>query len=329
MSRVDDAMRRATAAARAAAADAPATGLITEHQERSGLQRYPAEERTPAAPPAANAPAQPAGARTHNPSGVVVAPRFNPAFRGKLVNDPTVSPVSIEQYRRLAATMHHIQAEQKLRHLMVSSTSPREGKTLTIVNLALTLSESYGRRVLLIDADLRRPSVHDVFGISNRYGLSHAIESDSMELRTTRVCRNLWVLPAGTPDGNPTAALASRQMERLLGDATSAFDWVLLDAPPFGLVADTTLLARLVRAVILVIGAGSTQYPSVEKAVAELGREYIVGTVLNRVENNPKRWAVHYADYIDVIGQSSELPASEPGSGRAPAEGQEVDRLRS
>jgi capsular exopolysaccharide synthesis family protein len=324
MSRVDDALKRATAAT-TAATDVPAAGRNHEHVDRAVLQLYPAEERLTA--PAPVAVSQPASGRTRGLSGAVVAPRFSPASRGKLVNDPSVSPVSIEQYRRLAATMHHIQAEQNLRHLMVSSASPREGKTLTIVNLALTLSESYGRRVLLIDADLRRPSVHDVFGISNRYGLSHAIESDTMELRTTRICQNLWVLPAGTPHGNPTAALASRQMERLLGDATSAFDWVLLDAPPFGLVADTTLLARLVRAVILVIAAGSTQYASVEKAVAELGREYIVGTVLNRVEDNPR--AGHYSDYIDVMGQPTDTAASDHNSGVAALEAKNIDCLRS
>ena len=83
--------------------------------------------------------------------------------------------------------MHHIQVEQGLRHLMVSSASPREGKTLTIVNLALTLSASYGRRVLLIDADLRRPSIHEVFGIPNKHGLSHAIWSTS-HLNWTNPC---------------------------------------------------------------------------------------------------------------------------------------------
>ncbi|HMD35974.1 MAG TPA: CpsD/CapB family tyrosine-protein kinase [Vicinamibacterales bacterium] len=238
------------------------------------------------------------------------------------MNDAAVSPVSVEQYRRLAATMHHTQAEQNLKHLMVTSAAPKEGKTLTIVNLALTLSESYERRVLLIDADLRRPSVHTVFGISNKYGLSHAIQSDPMELRTSRVSRNLWVLPAGTPDGNPTAALASRQMERLLDDVTPSFDWILLDAPPFGLVADTTLLARLVRAVVIVIAAGSTQYASVEKAVAELGKEYIVGTVLNRVEESPKPWAEHYAYHSNVIGLGSRAADAEPDSGMAPGLGQ-------
>src|SRR4051812_47723561 len=86
--------------------------------------------------------------------------------QGKLILSHA-DPVAVEQYRRLAATLHELQAAHGVKTLMVTSAVPREGKTLTISNLALTLSESYGRRVLLIDADLRRPSIHEVFGVPN------------------------------------------------------------------------------------------------------------------------------------------------------------------
>src|ERR1044072_3508587 len=185
MSRVEEAMRRATTMPRLAGASVPPTERAAERVDGSVLQLYAPEERS--LPPTTASGQQLDVSRPENAAEVVIAPQVDPAFRGKLVPDGGVSPVSIEQYRRLAATMHHIQAEQGLRRLMVSSASPREGKTLTVVNLALTLSESYGRRVLLIDADLRRPSVHRVFGIANRGGLSQAIQSDSMELRTLRV----------------------------------------------------------------------------------------------------------------------------------------------
>jgi len=206
-------------------------------------------------------------------------------------------PASIEQYRRVAATLHHLQAEQGLKRLMVTSAVPREGKTLTVVNLAMTLSESYRRRVLLIDADLRRPSVHEVFGISNRYGVCDALRPESKDLRFSRVSPMLWVLPAGPPDANPMGALASDRMERFLEEVGSSFDWILLDAPPVALMADAGLLARLTRAVILVIGAGFTPYTLVEKVVAELGREHIIGTVLNRVEEGAAHWSAYHSDY--------------------------------
>ena len=218
------------------------------------------------------------------------------------------------KYRRLAATLHHLQLEQGLNRLMVASAVPQEGKTLTIVNLAMTLSESYRRRVLLIDADLRRPSIHDVFGIPNQYGLCDALRSEQRELRFSRVSPLLWVLPGGPPDANPMRALASDRMERFLDEVGSAFDWILLDAPPVALMADAGVLARLTRAVILVIGAGSTPYGLVEKVVAELGREHIVGAVLNGVEERATQWSTYYAP---TTGRD---PSSRPDGELRPAE---------
>ena len=98
--------------------------------------------------------------------------RFPEAFEGKLVVSASIPPVSLEQYRRLAGAMHALQVERSLTTLMVTSTVPSEGKTLTVANLALTLSESYQRNVLLIDADLRRPSLDDVFQLPKVFGLS-------------------------------------------------------------------------------------------------------------------------------------------------------------
>jgi capsular exopolysaccharide synthesis family protein len=231
---------------------------------------------------------------------------FSKAYQGKLVAGGDAPPGSIEQYRRLAGTLHHLQAEQGLKRLMVTSAVPQEGKTLTVVNLAMTLSESYRRRVLLIDADLRRPSIHDVFGLSNRYGLCDALQPEPKELRFSRVSPMLWVLPAGPPDANPMGALASDRMERLLEEVGSSFDWILLDAPPVALMADASVLARLTRAVILVIGAGSTPYAHVEKVVAELGREHIIGTVLNRVDGDRTQWS-HYPSYDTPMEPSRRL----------------------
>src|SRR6266513_2292936 len=111
------------------------------------------------------------------------------------------------------------------------------------------------------------------------------------DLRFSRVSPMLWVLPAGPPDANPMGALASDRMERFLEEVGSSFDWILLDAPPVALMADAGLLARLSRAVILVIGAGSTPYGLIDKVVAELGREHIIGAVLNRVEGGATQWS--------------------------------------
>ena len=145
----------------------------------------------------------------------------------KLVVMPAVSPAAIEQYRRLAASLHHAQLARETKVLMVTSASPGEGKTLTTTNLALTLSESYRRNVLLIDADLRRPNIHQMFQIPNVLGLSDALKSETEQrLSLIQVSENLSVLPAGRPDPDPMGGLTSDRMRRIIQEATAHFDWV-------------------------------------------------------------------------------------------------------
>jgi protein-tyrosine kinase len=206
--------------------------------------------------------------------------------------------VSLEQYRRLAATLHDIQLQQGLKTLMLTSALPHEGKTLTIVNLALTLSESYARRVLIIDADLRWPSVHTVLGVSNTTGLSEALLGHARhDLPIQHISPRLAVLPAGRPGPTPLAALTSARMGALIDECATQFDWVLLDTPPIGLMPDAQLLARLTRAVVLVIAAGATPAAAVERAVQEMGSDCIIGTVLNRVEERRIPEVGYYARY--------------------------------
>jgi len=311
MSRVDEALKRAAATPTLAAVDGRIAAA--DRSALAPLDQYPAEDGPFAAATVEDqSTAHVAFSAGHRPD-LVVAPKFSKRYKGRLVIDPDVPAASVEQYRRLAATVHHLQGEQGLGRLMVSSALPREGKTLTVTNLALTLSESYGRRVLLIDADLRRPSIHEVFGVSARYGLSDALRPERPRFQFSRVSRNLWVLPAGSQEADPMLALASHQIERFLEDVTSRFDWVLLDAPPMGAVADAALLARLTRAVIVVIAAGSTSYALIDKVVRDLGREHVVGTVLNRVE----RIATHWSDYyLGTIPMNDGWGTKSPADGR-------------
>jgi capsular exopolysaccharide synthesis family protein len=232
--------------------------------------------------------------------------RLGEEVEGKIVVDTETSPVSIEQYRRLAATLHQMQVQGGLKTLMVSSAMPRDGKTLTSTNLALTLSESYKRKVLLIDADLRKPSIHALFRLPNARGLADGLRSEaSGTLPLIEVTSRLTVLPAGTPDRSPMAGLTSDRMGAILKEAAGRFDWVLIDTAPIGLIADAHLLARYADGVLMVIGAGSTDYAAVKKTVDELGRDRIVGVVLNRVHDEPSS-----NDYYDYYNRGEAPPAS-------------------
>jgi capsular exopolysaccharide synthesis family protein len=206
--------------------------------------------------------------------------------RSKLVVGPETTAFFLEQYRRLAAVLHDAQVEKGLKTVMVTSAVPKEGKTLTVINLALTLSESYARRVLLIDADLRKPSIHEVLGTPNERGLSDLLRSDRVEPNIIAVSPKLSVLPAGSVRENPLAGLASARMRGLVDEIATKFDWVLLDAPPVGLLPDAQLLGKVAQAAVFVIRAGVTPYPVVERAITELGRDCIIGTVLNGIDED-------------------------------------------
>lgn len=207
---------------------------------------------------------------------------FNPAVLDRLVVNDHTTPALAEQFRKLAATLHHAQLSDGIKVIMVTSGMAADGKTLTATNLALTLSESYRRDVLLIDADLRRPSLHEIFQVPNVSGLNEGLQADDDEkLSTLRVTDTLTLLPAGRPNADPMSSLTSARMRGIIEEASTSFHWVILDTPPVGLLADANLLADMVDGALLVVFAERTTYKAVTKAVDAVGRERILGVVLN------------------------------------------------
>ena len=203
----------------------------------------------------------------------------------RLVVNPDLPAIAVEQYRRLAATLHHIQEDRGVKRVLVSSAVANEGKTLTSINLALTLSQSYAKRVLLIDADLRRPRVNVVFGLSHGPGLSDALHRrEPHKLPVAQVSPLLSILPAGKATPDPIAGLTSSRMAAILDDATEQFDWVIIDTPPVGLLSDARLLAAMADVALIVVGSGSTPCGAVQRAIDSIGRERVLGIVLNRAD---------------------------------------------
>jgi len=208
--------------------------------------------------------------------------KLNPKLAGRLVSMPATPPGAVEQYRKLAATLHLSHIERELRVIMVTSALPGDGKTLTAANLALTLSESYHRRVLLIDADLRRPAMYDIFQLPNIAGLSDWLKASSQrKVPVVHVSEHLTLLPAGHPDPNPISSLTSDRMARLLKDAAATFDWVIVDTPPIGVLTDANLMGDMVDGALLVIRAKVTPFAMIERAMQALGRDRLLGVVMN------------------------------------------------
>jgi protein-tyrosine kinase len=189
---------------------------------------------------------------------------------------------AVAQYRRLATTLHLAQREHGIKVVLITSALDGEGKSLTAVNTALTLSESFRRRVLLIDADLRRPSVHQVLGLSNGTGLSDCLAAPQQPPAILQISKSLSVLLAGPPDADPVSGLTSDRMQQLLQRASAEFDWVIVDTPPATVVPDADLLARFADGVVLVVAAGVTPHNAIVRAIEALGQDRIIGVVLNR-----------------------------------------------
>lgn len=220
------------------------------------------------------------------PGSAAVFSGFNPSLAAKIVTGPKMDPGTTEQYRRLAATLHHVQTERGVKKVMVTSAAAGEGKTLTALNLALTLSESYRRRVVLIDADLRCSRVHELLNVANVAGLSDALkDTEPIETRLLPISSRLSVLLAGGSASDPMGALTSQRMAQILDDAAESFDWVIVDTPPVVLLPDTDVLARMVDGAVVVIQAGQTAYDIVERAVQTVDRKRVLGVVLNDVQD--------------------------------------------
>ncbi len=152
--------------------------------------------------------------------------------------------------------------------------------------------------MLLIDADLRRPTLHTLFNVSNSAGLRTSLtDPRHPRLPVVQVDRKLWLLPAGRPDPNPTSLVTSPAMKQLIADAAQQFDWVIIDTPPVGLMPDANLLAAMVEVAFVVVNAGRTPYPLVKRAVDAIGMDRVLGIVLNRAERGEAADAYSYYDY--------------------------------
>lgn len=219
----------------------------------------------------------------------------HPALSEKVATPTGAPTVALEQYRKLAAKLHQWQIDHEGKLIMMVSAVAGEGKTLTCLNLALTLSGSYQKRVLLVDCDLRRPTMHAAFQISGSPGVADIL--DRPEIPVVRVGERLSVIPAGRLDGDPMGVLTSAAMGTLLEHARREYDWVLLDTAPLAVLPDANLLADHVDGAVLVVSAGDTTFDLVDTAIRVIGRERILGVVLNGVDPRDMSTANYHANY--------------------------------
>lgn len=203
-----------------------------------------------------------------------------------LVSRDAPDSADAEAYRVIRTAVQFAFLDRPLRSLFVTSAQPGEGKTTTAANLAIVAAQS-GKRVVVVDADLRRPQIHRVFDLSNSRGLTDLVLQSNGHfgefLQNTGV-RNCWALTSGPLPPNPDSVMASTRLQQVLEQISTSVDLLIIDGPPVLPVADAGYLAHAADGTILVIDAGRTRRPTVARALASLQHAgaTVIGSVLNR-----------------------------------------------
>lgn len=255
----------------------------------SALATYPSEAPRIESPslPLAEVTNQPSQRESIDPPLVLSAAAAVPIsvgrhLDGKVLGTPAMAADATEGYRRIAAGLEQVRRIKQFRTVLISSAERGEGRTLTAVNLALTLAERAAGRVLLVDGDLRSPSIHTIFQLSNATGLSELLASSDGHAPIVEVGPKLSILPAGRPAADPITALVSARMRGLLLEAATTFEWVIVDSSAVNDLEDSHLLAWLCDGALFVVAAEHTRTSTVLDAIATLGGDRVVGAVLNR-----------------------------------------------
>ncbi|UTR06221.1 CpsD/CapB family tyrosine-protein kinase [Alkalihalobacillus sp. LMS6] len=203
------------------------------------------------------------------------------------------SPIT-EQYRNIRTNIEYSAIDTDIRTLLITSAGPGEGKSTTASNLAVVMGQN-GQSVLLIDADMRKPTAHYTFGVMNTHGLTNVLtrQHKLVDVAQETSIENVSLLTCGPIPPNPAELLNSKMMELVINEASQNFDVVILDTPPVMAVADAQILSSKVDGTIIVTSSGKTDRDQLEKAKANLekAKANLLGVVLN---NKPIDQSTYY-----------------------------------
>jgi capsular exopolysaccharide synthesis family protein len=193
-------------------------------------------------------------------------------------NSPTA-----EAFRLLGVRLRHLRRQRSLKTVLITSTIPEEGKSLVAANLACTLAQETHERILLLEGDLRRPTLSQKFGLGRNPGLCECLKGERS--LATSIYRlegaKLWILPAGSKPSNAQELLQSGRLSSLMDELATWFDWIIIDSPPVLPLADTSVWMRLVNGILLVTRQGTTQKRALLKGLGALEPKKLIGALVN------------------------------------------------
>ena len=206
--------------------------------------------------------------------------------------------IAAEAYRSLKTNIQYSSFDKEYKTIVITSSNPGEGKSTTSGNLELTLAEGESR-VLLVDCDMRKPSMHKNFRVTNTYGIADILLQRKKVMDVAHMYnKNLSIITAGKVPPNPAEMLGSKAMSAFLEEMKEHFDYIILDTPPVQVVADAQILSTKVDGTIIVVRAGVTKKEDVNDTVNTLKKvnANIIGTVLHAVDNSKNKYYYYYGE---------------------------------
>jgi capsular exopolysaccharide synthesis family protein len=212
-----------------------------------------------------------------------------------------------EEFRTLRSRLYHVREKMPLKKVLVTSALPKEGKSFTAANLAQVLVRQHGRRVLLIDADLRGPRLHMMLGTTSSPGLVDYLQGDCDEFSIMQrgPMENLFFIPSGQETSNPAELVSNGRLKTLLQRVEALFDWIIVDSPPAVPVSDAGVLAKACDGVLLVVRSNTTPVDMARRARQEFPDDALVGVVLNGANADAMPYTRYYYDSYQKNGTES------------------------
>ncbi len=313
MSRIHEALKRAEQE-RAASQGGRA--------ESAPVMDLPATEPLPAMPETAHAvrtPAIPGNAPVNGPGAPSFASSFTfdtllarcaqcdwkPDTTTMLFFNQEENGLGTEQFRTLRSRLYQMREKASLKRILVTSALPQEGKSFVAANLAQVLVRQHGRRVLLIDGDLRVARLHTALGTTSSPGLADYLlgESDEFSIMQRGSMENLFFLPSGRTVTHPAELIANGRLKVLLQRVEQLFDWIIIDSPPAVPVSDASQLANFCDGVLMVVRSNATPYDTAQKARQEFQGKTLVGVVLNGITRSDSYSRYYYESYEKTAKQ--------------------------
>src|SRR5579863_408314 len=212
-----------------------------------------------------------------------------------------------EEFRTLRSRLYHVPESMPLKKILVTSALPREGKSFTSSNLAQVMVRQHGRRVLLIDADLRAPRLHAMLGTTSDPGLSDYLQgkNDEFSIVQRGALENLFFIPSGSGVADPAELVGNGRLKLLLQRVEALFDWIIIDSPPAVPVSDASVLAKACDGVLLVVRSNETPFDIARKAREQFPEQALVGIVLNGTREGAVLYSRYYYETYEKKGSTS------------------------